>query len=210
MYQFIYFFLFTTGILRYASARTFLASSSNASLSRKHLSSFTIQFRSPAQVSDMEIAQQILFKEKMNPFFLSRDNFVVAFDSDCDFPEKSVLGFGQIRPIQGKKSFGDETVDYVELASLYVLPSYRKKGIGSLIVSELLNRHDIDCDENRKSQICLLTLAPTVPFYEPFGFRCVEMDGNSEYSIPSSMKMEYMLGSLVSKILGNEIVCMIR
>ena len=107
-----------------------------------------------------------------------------------------MVGFGQIRKLDDH---------YSELASLYVNPPYRSNGIGTAIVSELLKRHEDHDASMNSNTVCLLTLHPTVPFYEKHAFRVVEKD-----MVPQPLKFEFAAGSLLSAILGNTIVCMIR
>ena len=194
-----------------------------------HKCGFQVLFRSPALPQDIQLAQKLLIREKMNPFFLSPDNFVVAYQNKVDNQNHpiqteihTVLGFGQIRALTPMNEDVTIQKQYYELASLYVLQPYRKKGIGSMIVSELIRKFENENDNlenktNLSKQLCLLTLAPTVPFYEQFGFQCVTrttMDDNikKEYErrIPPPLLGEYALGKLVSKILGNDLVCMVR
>lgn len=149
------------------------------------------QFRS-ATDGDISTARKILFEEKMNPISLSRENLLVAFDDVLD--EKPLLGFGQIRPL-------DE--NYAELASLYVLPERRKRGIGSGIIVELLRRHK----ESPSSQkVCLLTLKPNASLYEKFGFKIV-LD-NERKKLPTSLQFEFQAGNALSFFLGNDLICM--
>ena len=57
-----------------------------------------------------------------------------------------------------------------------------------------------------KKRVCLLTLEPTVGFYKRFGFERTEPG-----ALPSAvMRLEFQAGALVSSLLGNELVCMVR
>ena len=155
-------------------------------------------FRS-ATPDDIAFAQKILLKEKMNPFGVSQETLLVAVRDDEDDKNGSlspVLGFGQIRPLND---------EYAELASLYVIPENRNQGIGGALVQNLLERHD---EKKSKQRICLLTLKPTTPFYEPYGFR-VATD-NERKELPSSIQLEYQAGLALSFLLGNDLVCMVH
>jgi N-acetylglutamate synthase-like GNAT family acetyltransferase len=147
----------------------------------------------PATQSDVNHARRIMFKERMNFLSLSANSLVICVDVSDDDNEdqnKLIVGFGQIRRLNDQ---------YSELASLYVDPEYRNRGVGSELVTNLLNkRHD---DDN--TSLCLLTLRPTVPFYEKFGFCVISRD-----NLPSPLRIEYLAGSLISLFLGNELVCM--
>jgi N-acetylglutamate synthase-like GNAT family acetyltransferase len=143
---------------------------------------FQIGLATPLNVLE---ARKILLTEKMNPLSISQQNLIIARD------DNEMVGFGQIRPL-------DE--EYSELASLYVLPEHRHKGIGSALVEHLLERHDVRTPPTR---VCLLTLRPTIPFYQPFGFEVVE-------TAPEPLQFEFLAGSLISAVLGNGLCCMVR
>ena len=165
----------------------------------------SLQFRS-ATADDISLARKILLKEKMNPFGVSQDTLLVAFADETDDSSNNneassssspaVLGFGQIRPLND---------EYSELASLYVVPESRKKGIGGALVQNLLDRH---AEMKQRQRICLLTLKPTSSFYEPYGFRVATESERKQ--LPSSIQLEYQAGLALSFLLGNDLVCMIH
>jgi ribosomal protein S18 acetylase RimI-like enzyme len=151
-----------------------------------------------ATPADVAMARQRLLQEAMNPLSLSTETLLVAYDDSSS--NNNLLGFGQIRPLDDKFS---------ELASLYVLPEYRHRGIGSALVQRLLSDHDAAASSSVANTVCLLTLKPTIPFYEPFGFHEVDDSGDLS-SLPLSIQIESQIGVQISKLLGNELVCMIR
>jgi GNAT superfamily N-acetyltransferase len=136
-----------------------------------------------------------------------------------------LLGFGQIRPLND---------NYSELASLYVRPDYRTQGIGTALVQQLLDRHNNHYNNNKNTkgnksssnlplsssssqpptptlrppQVCLLTLKPTAPFYEPLGFRVASDVERTQ--LPISIQLEYKAGQALSAFLGNDLICMIQ
>ena len=66
---------------------------------------------------------------------------------------------------------------------------------------ELLHRHtQLDRDI---SQIYALTLRKTLNFYDALGFQVVEKE-----DIPSQLKLEIALGRIITKALGEELVCL--
>jgi ribosomal protein S18 acetylase RimI-like enzyme len=161
----------------------------------------------PATSDDVARARRILFREMMNPLSVSESTMVVAVcSSGIDDDNNLMVGFGQIR------SLDDE---YSELASLYVDPHYRRQGIGSKIVTSLLARHDNEEEQEKESKrqrpktVSLLTLRPTATFYEQYGFRVVTSDVERR-DLPPSLQFEFSAGSMISKVLNNELVCMIR
>jgi len=166
------------------------------------------------------MARQILLRNAMNPLSLSSQTLLVATTTnknnytDTANNTNELIGFGQIRPIAGS----DASV--FELASLYVMPDYRRKGIGKGLVQALLARHDTTDDPQQTSILCLLTLRPTASFYEPFGFVIVNDDNTGPKSLddrstslsqlPFSIQLEHAAGKALSFILGNDLVCMVR
>lgn len=173
------------------------------------VAAFSIQFRS-ATSQDVFEARKILFKEAMNPLSISEQTLFVAYNYDGsddnnnkNDSSSSLIGFGQIRNLEGNNN-------YSELASLYVKPEYRHQGIGSALVQQLLSKHDNDANAYSRS-ICLLTLKPTIDFYTPFGFVTVNKeDMKQHYDLPTSFLLEYQAGTIISAMLGNDLVCMIR
>jgi GNAT superfamily N-acetyltransferase len=161
----------------------------------------SFQFRS-ASDNDVSSAKKILFQQAMNPLSVSKERLLVAFDESQN--DKTLLGFGQIRPLGGDN---DEVV-YSELASLYVLPEHRKQGIGGALVEALLERHKASSSSSKRVGVCLLTLKPTAPFYETYGFHVASESERKQ--LPSSIQLEFKAGTALSMFLGNDLVCMIE
>ena len=170
----------------------------------------------------------------------------------------TLVGFGQLRPLDTTANDSDDgTSRNMELASIYVLPQYRRIGIASQIIQALLTRMESSASSpptlsdqneqeiitttiNRKSvNIYLLTLRPTVRLYERHGFRVVEdlnpfrsmmmmmidrwkpgeskplretmSDGVTNNDVPPlPFQIEWIIGSILSNVLGNELVCMMK
>jgi GNAT superfamily N-acetyltransferase len=163
----------------------------------------------------------------MNPTSVSEDRLLVAVapspgkdtenggrGAQQEEEDETVVGFGQIRPLDSS---------YSELASLYVDPAYRGRGIGTKIVRELLRRHDDAVRARRRGSpaggpepppgggsVCLLTLQPTAPFYEAHGFRAVSRDSEAFRRMPASVRLEHAAGTALSALLGNQLACMVR
>jgi N-acetylglutamate synthase-like GNAT family acetyltransferase len=178
---------------RLCIAELLLLACLSLSLTADAFSPFSLAFRS-ATPNDLFTARQTMFQEKMNPLSISQDRLLVAFD---DSDERSLLGFGQIRPLDGVFS---------ELASLYVKPENRQQGIGGAMVQQLIRRHD---QSESPTTVCLLTLSSTSTFYEKHGFELMD-EVEIQSTMPSSFRFEYAAGSVVSSLLGNGLVCMIR
>ena len=155
---------------------------------------------SKASREDVVLARQLILQAKMNPLSVSQDHLLIARRDGSAGKDNELLGFGQIRPL---------TNNFDELASLYVLPEFRRQGVGKALIQELLVRHDERCKNNsgaKDKDVCLLTIRPTVSLYQKFGF--IEVEDIS--SLPTILQMEYKAGSIISKILNNQLVCMVR
>ncbi len=180
--------------------------------SAEFLPTFALSVREQATVDDVLTASKLLFLEKMNPYIASRNNLVVMYDDEIKEKKNNLIGFGQIRPLGGPTAVSDgrstETIQYHELASMYVKPEYRRQGVGTTIVRTLLQRFDCGyplSTNQTKHIVCALTLKRTIEFYSKYGFRVVP-----QQSIPPPLKLEYQLGNVLSLILGNDLVCMVR
>uniref|UniRef100_A0A7S2XUZ5 N-acetyltransferase domain-containing protein n=1 Tax=Attheya septentrionalis TaxID=420275 RepID=A0A7S2XUZ5_9STRA len=205
------------GLIRVASAHTTPVGvetrRGTTATTRQSCCGFAIQFRS-ATPDDVAFARKTMLSEFMNPLSIAQETLVVAFDGDSSSSsrgDEAVLGFGQIRPMSLPSSSQTATTvtntGYDELASLYVIPEQRTRGVGRALVQELLSRHDHD-DDHKNHAVCLLTLKTTVPFYEPVQFHVVSQSDMGRLSI--SFRFEYTAGSILSTVLGNELTCMIR
>ena len=86
-----------------------------------------------------------------------------------------------------------------ELASVYVVPARRREGVGGDLVREVLSQHR----RRRRNggDVYVLTLSRTVDWYRSFGF--VE-----ETNVPRPMEFEVAAGSVISKLMGNRLVCL--
>jgi GNAT superfamily N-acetyltransferase len=181
-------------------------------------------------------------------------------------PVRTLVGFGQLRPLETNDS---DSINYMELASIYVVPQYRHEGIASQIIQALLARVASSSSSSSAASvdritdsstskaapptntmmtasmkpviIYLLTLRPIVPLYERHGFRVIvphlsffrnndiqsmtttqsppppfyqeiqSSDHNMGTRImPIQLQMEWIIGSILSKLLGNELVCMMK
>ena len=89
-----------------------------------------------------------------------------------------------------------------ELASVYVDAGWRRRGLGSALVSKLLRRH-----AQRGyafSDVYLLTLDQKSAWYARHGFAVVD----APERVPSAMAFEMGAGKALSFLLGNRLVCM--
>jgi N-acetylglutamate synthase-like GNAT family acetyltransferase len=109
----------------------------------------------PAVEKDFPGIKSLIHAAGINPTGLNWRRFVVAETADGQF-----AGCGQLKP------HFDGTL---ELASIAVIPSVRKKGLGSMIIRRLLRT---------ASRPLYLTCREQLgPFYQKYGFRIA---GNDE------------------------------
>jgi ribosomal protein S18 acetylase RimI-like enzyme len=142
----------------------------------------------PATLADMAQIRSALWHEGMNPLTVKPETVLVA----CS-PSNKIVGFGQVRP---------HTPSFSVLASVYVYPDSRRQGVGSAVVEALCQRHD----ETTDTQLVLLTMQSTMPFYNKFGFYETNSSG-----LPLLIQAEVMLDNIVSSLLGKvPLVPMVR
>lgn len=155
----------------------------------------------PAKPADVQRIVYLVASEKMNPLIGSADRFIVC-EADLETPEstkrsqkgtKMVIGCGQVR--RGVPA---------ELSSIVVDPRWRGRGIGSLIVSELLREYG----ENER--IVLLTLSTTETFYRRYGFAVINAEERE--NLPLSLRVEYWLGTISVGLFAPhaDLICMVR
>jgi N-acetylglutamate synthase-like GNAT family acetyltransferase len=105
-----------------------------------------------AAEADFPAVRAIIHDVQINPTGLDWHRFLVAID-----PEGEVIGCGQIKPHRDGSD---------ELASIAVVPRWRKNGIARKIIEELVASHP-----DRLYLTCREHLGP---FYEQFGFMAIE------------------------------------
>lgn len=85
-----------------------------------------------------------------------------------------------------------------ELASVFVFPEYRGKGVGSELVRRMMAEHAIL--GRSPSDVYALTLETTLDWYEALGFSKTD-------EIPAPMKFEVAAGSVITKLIGAQLAC---
>jgi len=86
-----------------------------------------------------------------------------------------------------------------ELASVYVIPEWRHKGIGSELIRKVMAKHVML--ERRAGDVYLLTLDSTKDWYRGFGFELTD-------DPPAAMALEVAAGGILTKLLGEKLVAM--
>ena len=189
---------------------------------RSSLALAALRFRA-GEPDDLSIIRSVMIREAMNPLFLKPENFLVAEDDESDdtlaelggiagrvsravretrfayhspicplAAPPSCTSFAQIRPIDGGRAR--------ELASVYVTPARRRRGVGVDLVQRLAARQT-----DATPPLFLLTLARTAPFYERAGFELAPAS-----AVPPALRAEAMVGTLVARaVAGDGLVFML-
>mmetsp|Transcript_34875 Transcript_34875/g.42059 ORF Transcript_34875/g.42059 Transcript_34875/m.42059 type:complete len:265 (-) Transcript_34875:155-949(-) len=175
-----------------------------------------------ARDKDLASIRKMVLGEKLNPLGLDVKRFVVAVEKKeggqqegREKEERSdICGCGQLKPwpclydlpdwrgklVRALRLKPNWQGDLVELSSLVVRSDMRRQGIGRALVEQLME--SVDTDTN----ICLLTTASNVPFYEPLGFTRLQ-----DKDVPRPLKPEVVLGNIVAGIaVGEQIVVLAR
>ena len=154
-----------------------------------------IRFR-PGTEADVRPIQVTMLSMKMNPLGIQHERFIVAEDASSG----SRVGFGQIRPFGSPRTASSGRNGF-ELASVWVDPEWRRGGVASELVQRLLSLHGTT--GTRATDVHLLTLATTSSFYERLGFAVVDRS-----SVPATMQLEFAAGSVITRALNEQLVCM--
>lgn len=102
----------------------------------------------PATAADQAAIKALIRAVEINPMGLDWRRFLVSVDEDG-----RLLGCGQLKP------HGDGTR---ELASIAVVPEWRRRGLARSIICTL--------QEQAGPPLWLTCMDTLVPFYQPFGF----------------------------------------
>ena len=128
----------------------------------------------PAREADQEVITALIREAMLNPRNLDWRNFMVAEDAG------RIVGLRQVKPHrQGSR----------EVASGYVRPEYRSRGISERLMRELLARET--------GPLWLLCNERWTPYYERFGFRRVR-----SRDLPPDLRAEFRLGRVVTSVIS--------
>ncbi len=116
-----------------------------------------------AKIEDVPFILDILNSVSGNVKDINSNQFLIAQD------ENKIIGCVRIQNIDG----------YFELASLAVLPDYRKRGIGNILVTKIIK-------ENTKRPLYLFCNIKNEGFYKKLGFKRTEVK-----NIPEVLKKDY-------------------
>ena len=128
----------------------------------------------PASATDQPIITAFIRQARINQRNLNWEHFLVAEQ------DGSVVGIRQVKVhAQGTR----------EVASGYVPPQHRNKGISALLMQEILKRE--------KGVLYLMCNKKWSTYYEGFGFKVL-----SPTSLPSDLAREYWIGKLITSVLS--------
>jgi N-acetylglutamate synthase-like GNAT family acetyltransferase len=139
----------------------------------------------PARVEEAATIRSMIRAERLDPFNVHWENFLVA-ETDG-----RIIGIGQVKPYP----------DARELGSLVVTADQRQTGVGAAIIKALIARERA----HSAGPLYLFCLAFREPYYAKFGFRRVAGD-----ELPSSLKKKFRLGSIVTRLIRQPLVVMHR
>jgi N-acetylglutamate synthase-like GNAT family acetyltransferase len=128
----------------------------------------------PAVESDQTTIVSFIQQAKLNPRNLHWEHFLIAEEN------------GKIVGIRQVKIYKHGTR---EVASGFVLPEYRRRGISAQLMNALLARET--------GPLFTIVNEKRSPYYEQFGFR--RMDVNW---LPSDFRKEYWIGRIVTTLLS--------
>ena len=128
----------------------------------------------PAVQADQPTIESFIHQAKINPRNLHWEHFRIAEE------DGKIIGIRQVKVHkEGTR----------EVASGFVLPEYRRRGISAQLMKEILGREKGDlylmCAKRRKN------------YYEPFGFREVKLS-----ALPQDFQREYLIGKIVTTLIS--------
>jgi N-acetylglutamate synthase-like GNAT family acetyltransferase len=137
----------------------------------------------PARTGDETTIKALIRAERLDPFNVHWQNFLVAEDADAG----RIIGIGQVKPYHSGR----------ELGSLVVVSDRRRSGVGGAIIRALIERE--------RSPLLLFCLAFREPYYARFGFkRCGLRD------LPGEFKLKYAVGAVFTRLAGRRLIVMQR
>lgn len=133
----------------------------------------TITIR-PAREDDQQTILSFVRQARINPRNLHWQNFLLAED------EGKPVGIRQVKVHAGGTR---------EVASGFVLPEYRRRGISARLMNELLARE--------RGPLYTMVDRKWAPYYEQFGFRPAPAD-----ELPADFRREYRIARLITSLLS--------
>jgi amino-acid N-acetyltransferase len=130
----------------------------------------------PAQAADQDAIKSIVRAARISPFGLDWPRFLVAELTDG----QAIIGVGQVKRHQDGSR---------ELASIAVVPVYRRQGVASALIRALVEREE---------QTLFLTCRRELEgFYAKFGFELAPRS-----ALPPFLARIYLMASLFAPLLS--------
>ena len=128
----------------------------------------------PAVQTDQLAIVSLIRQAKINPKNLHWEHFLIAEE------DRQIVGVRQVKVHkQGTR----------EVASGFVLPEHRRRGISAQLMNEILSRE--------KGTLYLMCNKKWKKYYEQFGFRDVKLA-----ELPPDFYREYMIGKIMTTLIS--------
>lgn len=128
----------------------------------------------PARPEDQQTIVEFIRQAKINPRNLHWEHFLVAEE------DGQVIGIRQVKVhAQGTR----------EVASGFVLPEYRRRGVSARLMEELFARET--------GPLYTMIDERWAPYYEQFGFQRVAMN-----QLPPDFHREYRMGKAITALIS--------
>lgn len=128
----------------------------------------------PALQADQQTILSFIRQANLNPRNLDWRHFLVAEE------DGQIVGIRQVKVhSQGTR----------EVASGFVLPEYRRRGVSARLMNEILTRES--------GPLYTMVNEKWTPYYERFGFQRVDVD-----QLPADFKKEYWIGRIVTSLIS--------
>jgi len=112
----------------------------------------------PALAEDFPSIKALIRAVQINPMDLDWRRFVVA----CPTDSREIIGCGQLKPHRDGSW---------ELASIAVVPEWRKRGVARALIEYLVQRYAEERETAQRPTLLYLTCRASLePFYLKFGF----------------------------------------
>ncbi|KAL4428498.1 hypothetical protein ABPG75_002587 [Micractinium tetrahymenae] len=143
----------------------------------------------PGRPLDAPLLYKAVLREKMNPLGLKPERFTVAEREGSG----AVVGFGQVRPLGGGGS--------LELASLVVEEAERGNGLGTALISSLVQQAG-------GAPLYLITIGSRVQLYKRCGFE--EVATSQFGTVPLPLLLEAVAGTVVAWLAVRQRLALLR
>ncbi len=128
----------------------------------------------PARQEDQQTIVSFIRQAKINPRDLHWEHFLVAEENG------QIIGIRQVKiHSQGTR----------EIASGFVLPEYRRRGVSARLMEELFARE--------RGPLYTMIDEKWAPYYEQFGFQRVTMN-----QLPPDFHKEYRIGKTITSLIS--------